>query len=107
MVYCIFSYTPLLKRPNTVQSAVCNNPSSILRTLASPQPYSLAILLQLGDELISLLHNIRILLVLVVGSVGLDDALSRHTVNGTCNAISCNELGQITKDVSKYQVIKI
>lgn len=64
-----------------------------LTTLATPQPDSLAVLLQLGDELIALLDHIHILLVLVVGSVGLDDALD--AVDGAGNAVCGDELGEV------------
>jgi hypothetical protein len=53
----------------------------------------LAVFLQLSDELVTLLNNIRILLVLVVGTVGLDDALD--TVNGARDTVCGNELGKI------------
>lgn len=46
-----------------------------LAAFASTQTNCLSILLQLGDQGITVLHNIRILLVLIVGSVGLDDAV--------------------------------
>jgi hypothetical protein len=61
----------------------------------------LAVLLELCDELITLLHNIGVLLVLVIWSVGLDDTLSSHPVNGTWDAFSRDELSQITTRVSK------
>ncbi len=41
-------------------------------TLTSSQPNSLAILLQLGNELIALLDNIVVLLVLIIWEVGFD-----------------------------------
>lgn len=64
-----------------------------LTTLAAPQPDSLAVLLQLCDELITLLDHVCVLLVLVVWSVGLDDALD--TVNGTRNTVGGDELGEV------------
>jgi hypothetical protein len=57
----------------------CENPS-ILRPLASPQTHRLAKLLQLGQQLITLLHNLVVLSVLVVWPVGLDSTVD--TVNG-------------------------
>jgi hypothetical protein len=53
----------------------------------------LTVFLQLGDELVTLLNNVRILLVLVVGTVGLNDALD--TVNGAWDTVCGNELGKI------------
>jgi hypothetical protein len=49
--------------------------------------------LQLGDKLITLLDDVRILLVLVVWSVGLDDALD--TVDGARDAVCCDEFGEV------------
>jgi len=46
-----------------------------LAALTAPQPDGLTVLLQLGNELVTLLDYVCVLLVLVVGSVGLDDAL--------------------------------
>jgi hypothetical protein len=66
---------------------------SRLTTLASPQSDGLAVLLQLGDELVTLLHHIRVLLVLVVWSVRLDDTLD--AVDGARNAVCGNELGKV------------
>lgn len=61
--------------------------------LTAPQPDSLAVLLQLCDKLVTLLDDVHVLLVLVVGSVGLDDALD--AVNGARNAVGGNELGEV------------
>lgn len=61
----------------------------------------MTIFLKLGDELIALLHNIGVLLVLVIGSVGLNDTLSGHTVDSTWDALSGDELGEITMTVVK------
>jgi len=49
--------------------------------------------LQLGDELITLLYHIRVLLVLVVWSVRLNDALD--AVDGARDAVGGNELGEV------------
>lgn len=68
-----------------------------LCALAPPQPHGLAVFLKLCDKLISLSYNVIILLVLVVWSVGLDDALSSHTVNGTWDSLCCNEFCKITR----------
>lgn len=65
-----------------------------LAPFASPQPHSLAILLKLGDQGITVLHNICVLLVLGVGSVRLDNAVD--TVNCACDTVAGDELGEIT-----------
>jgi hypothetical protein len=64
-----------------------------LTTLAAPQPDSLTVLLQLRDELVTLLDRVCVLLVLVVWSIGLDDALD--TVNGARDAVGGDELGEV------------
>lgn len=66
-----------------------------LRSLATAQPHSLAVLLQLRNELIALADNVLILLVLVVGAVRLDDALARDTVNGARDAAGGNEFRKV------------
>lgn len=53
-----------------------SSPHPGLCPLASSESDSLAILLQLGNQLITLAYNVLVLLVLVVGPVGLDDALA-------------------------------
>lgn len=70
---------------------------SHLSTLASPQSYRLAILLKFRYELIALLDHIVVLLVLVIWSVGLDDALASYSVDCAWNALGCNELGEVTE----------
>lgn len=67
------------------------------RPFTTPQPHCLAILLKLGDELIALLDHIIVLLILIIWSVGLNDALSSHTVNGAGNTFGCNKFGEITE----------
>lgn len=64
-----------------------------LASFASPQPDGLAVLLQLRDQSIPLLHQIRILLVLVVGPVSLDDAVD--AVYCARYPFGSNKLGQI------------
>jgi hypothetical protein len=58
----------------------------------------LAVLLQLGDELITLLDHVCVLLVLVVWSVCLNDALD--AVNGAWDAVCSDELGEVPIKVS-------
>jgi hypothetical protein len=66
-----------------------------LTALTSPQPDSLTVLLQLGDELITLLDYIRVLLVLVVWSVRLDDALD--AVDGAGYAVGSDEASEVPR----------
>lgn len=61
--------------------------------LASPQPHRLPVLLQLRDELVALFDHIGVLLILVIGSVRLDDALD--AVDGARDPIRGDELGEI------------
>lgn len=56
--------------------AILSGARSLLSSLASTQAHSLAILLQLGDQLVTLAHNVLVLLVFVVWAVGLDDTLA-------------------------------
>ena len=64
-----------------------------LTALASTQPDSLAVLLQLGDELITLLDHVCVLLVLVVRAVCLDDALD--AVDGAGYAVGSDETSEV------------
>jgi hypothetical protein len=52
----------------------------------------LAVLLQLGNQLIALANHILVLLVLVIRPVRLNDALARDTINGTGDAATSNKL---------------
>jgi hypothetical protein len=54
----------------------------------------LSVFLDLGDQGITMLNHISVLLVLVVGSIRLDNAV--HTIDGAGNAVVGNELGKIT-----------
>lgn len=68
-------------------------PLTHLTTLTTPKPNRLTVLLQLGNELITLLDNITILLILIVGAVGFDDTLD--AVDGAGDAVCGDELGEI------------
>lgn len=70
----------------------------VLATLTSPQPHSLPVLLQLRDQRISLLDNVRILLVLVIWAVGFDDVVDAVDCAG--NAVCGYEFGEITISMS-------
>ena len=65
------------------------------RPLAAPQPHGLAVLLELGDELVALLDDVLVLLVLVVGPVRLDHALARHAVDCAGDATRGDEFGEV------------
>jgi hypothetical protein len=67
-----------------------------LCSLASPQSNGLSVLLQLGDELITLFDNIIVLLILVIWSICFNYAFACNTVNCTWDTVCCNELGKIT-----------
>jgi hypothetical protein len=66
-----------------------------LSSFASPESYGLAVLLELGDELVALADDILVLLVLVVRAVRFDDALAGHAVDGAGDAACGNEAGEI------------
>jgi hypothetical protein len=55
--------------------------------------------LQLGDQLVALAHHVLVLLVLVVGSVGLDDTVARDAVNGAGDAAGGDELGEVADSI--------
>ena len=65
------------------------------RPFAAAKPHGLAVLLQLGNELVTLPHHVLVLLVLVVGAVRLDDALARDAVDGAGDAAGGDEAGEI------------
>lgn len=50
-----------------------------------------------------MLHHIRILLVLVVRSVRLDNTVD--TIDRACDPVACNELGQIPETISMTTAI--
>lgn len=64
---------------------------------ATSQPHSLTVLLQLGNELITLADNILVLLVLVVWTVCLDDAFSSYAVDGAGDSTGGDEAGEVTR----------
>lgn len=64
--------------------------------LTSSQPNRLSVLLQLRDELITLLYNIIVLLVLVIWPIRLNYALTSDTINGAWDTVGCNELCKVT-----------
>lgn len=71
-----------------------------LAPFASSQPHGLSVLLQFRNQGIAVLHNIRVLLVLVVWSVRLDDAID--PIDGACNPVAGNEFGKIPVAVSQH-----
>lgn len=70
-----------------------------LTPLTTPKTNGLSVLLELGDQGIAVLHHVRVLLVLVVGAIGLNDAVD--AVNGACNAVAGDEFGQIPEIASQ------
>ena len=82
---------------------VLRNSDHGLSPFTPPQPDSLSILLKLRDKGISMLHHIRILLVLVVRSVRLDNTVD--TIDRACDPVACNELGQIPETISMTTAI--
>ena len=64
-----------------------------LASLAAAKANDLAVLLQLGDELITLLDDVAVLLVLIVGSVSLDNALD--AIDGAGDAVSGDKFREI------------
>lgn len=70
--------------------------TGLLSTLTAPQSHGLTVLLKFGDELIALLDHIRILLVLVVRSIRLDNALD--AVNGAGDAVGRDEASEVPGD---------
>ena len=66
---------------------------SRLSSFTSSQPHCLTILLQLRDQLVPLANNLRILFVLIVRSVCLDDAVD--PIYGAWDTIRSNEFGEI------------
>lgn len=67
--------------------------SNFLTPLASPQPDRLAVLLELGDQGIALLDKVRVLLVLIVRAVRLDNSVD--PVNCARYPVGGYELGQV------------
>jgi hypothetical protein len=70
---------------------------SLLTPFTAPQTHSLTVFLQFGDELVTLLHHICVLLVLVVWPVGFNDAVD--SVDGTRNSVSRNEFGKVPRSL--------
>lgn len=70
-----------------------------LTPLTAPKTNGLSVLLELGNQGIAMLHHIRVLLVLVVGAVRLNDAVD--TVNGARNAVAGDELGKVPRIASQ------
>ena len=65
-----------------------------LTALTSTKTHSLSILLDLGDQRITVLNHVGILLVLVVGAIRLNDTVD--TVDGAGNTVVGNEFGKVT-----------
>lgn len=87
-----FNHSALIE--NKWKNMVCKSIS--LAPFTPPQSHGLAVFLEFGDQGITVLHHIRVLLVLVVGSVRLDDPID--AVDRARNAVAGDELGQIPTD---------
>lgn len=65
-----------------------------LTALTSTKTHSLSILLDLGDQRITVLNHIGILLVLVIGTIRLNDTVD--AVDSAGNTVVGNEFGKVT-----------
>lgn len=65
-----------------------------LTALTSTKTHSLSILLNLGDQRITVLNHIGILLVLVIGTIRLNDTVD--AVDSAGNTVVGNEFGKVT-----------
>lgn len=70
-----------------------------LTPLTSTKTNRLSVLLELGNQGITVFHHIRVLLVLVIRAIGLNDPID--AVNRACNAVARDELGQIPRIASQ------
>jgi len=79
-------------------------PALALSPLTAPQPHCLPVLLQFRNQPVPLLHHIGILLVLIVRSVCLDDAID--PINRAWYAVCRDEFGQVPSNrVSRVRAI--
>lgn len=67
-----------------------------LTALTAPQTDGLSVLLQLRDQRIAVLDHVRVLLVLIVGPVGLDNPVD--PVNRAGNPVAGDEFRQVPKN---------
>lgn len=65
-----------------------------LSPLTTPQPDSLSKLLKLGEKLVTVFNDLRVLPVLIIWPVSLDDAV--YLVDSAIELLGGNELGEIT-----------
>lgn len=56
-----------------------------LCSLTTPHPHGLSIFLKLGDQCITLLNYICVLLILIICAICLDDTVD--TVDGACDTV--------------------
>jgi len=76
----------------------------LLPALTAPQPHRLPVFLQFCNQLVALLDHVGVLLVLVIGPVGLDDALD--PVDGAGYAVRGDEFGQVPVDSMSEEAIQ-
>jgi hypothetical protein len=88
------------KKPDPPQAPCLHSTFTPSSPLTPPQPDRLAVLLQLGNQLITLAHQLLVLLVLVVGAVRLDDAVAGDAVDGAGDAAGGDELGEVAGSTS-------
>lgn len=90
-------YHPIISRVNKDTSPINHTPVQLgLAALTAPQTDRLSILLQLGDQGISVLHHIRVLLVLIVGPVGLDNSVD--PIDRAGDPVARDEFRQVPKN---------
>jgi len=80
--------------------------SASLCPFTAPQPHGLTVLLQLRNQLVTLANDILVLLVLVVGSVRLNDTLPGDAVDGAGDATGGDEASKITINACQLHLFK-
>lgn len=82
------------EKKNQLRDSMCSSISLHLGPLTSPQPDSLAELLELGEKLIAMFNHFRVLPVFIVWPISLDNAV--YPVDGTVELFGRDELREIT-----------
>lgn len=90
-------YHRIISRVNKDTSPIKHTPMQPgLAALTASQTDSLSVLLQLGDQGIPVLHHIRVLLVLIVGPVGLDNPVD--PIDRAGDPVARDEFRQVPKN---------
>jgi hypothetical protein len=76
---------------------------SNLTTLTATKSNGLSVFLEFGNQGVTVLHHVRVLLVLVIGSVGFNNSID--AVNRAGNAVAGDELGQVAA-IEKTKSVK-